>query len=266
MSAAPRAPAAEDVNAAYYATLSPGREDYWRRMAAPRHRLAVFLRLLGEDPPGSLVDLGCGGGHLLLEIAGRHPRARLSGIDLSAAQIEANRAALPAIAWRALDLSGASPVPDDMAGAFDVVVASEIIEHVADPAAFLRAAARLAAPARGRLLLSTQSGPVRETERRVGHLRHYSAAEMAGLLRGSGWAPVRVWNSGFPFHDLSKWWANRDPDAAMRRFGEGPYGPAEKLVCWALRGAFLLNSRRRGAQLFAVARRAGAAAAAGGGA
>lgn len=249
------ATAAPDVNREYYGKAPPGLQDYWRRMAAPRLRVATLLRLLKEDPPLKVVDLGCGGGQLLAEVAAAWPGAELAGIDLSEKQIEANREAMPGIEWQAVDLERPDAIHPAQAGRFDAVIASEIVEHLRDPVRFLRSALSLAVPGRGRLLLSTQSGPVRETERRVGHLRHFSAPEMESLLREAGWGLDRTWNCGWPFHDLSKWWANVDPDATMHRFSDRPYGPAERLVCALLRGAFRLNSGRRGAQLFAVARR-----------
>lgn len=246
---------AADVNREYYGALSAGREDYWKKMAAPRFRVQTFLRLLEREPPANLVDLGCGNGALLGEIGRRLPGIFLAGIDLSATQIEANERRVPSVFWRAFDLAGTDPPAADLAGRFEAVVASELIEHLESPEAFLRTAASLAAPGRGRLLLSTQSGPVRETERRVGHRRHFEAGEMRRLLSETGWEPELVWNAGFPFHDLSKWLANRRPQAALEAFGGGRYGLPQDLVCYALRVAFCFNSSRRGAQLFAVARR-----------
>ncbi|MDE2293124.1 MAG: class I SAM-dependent methyltransferase, partial [Elusimicrobia bacterium] len=199
-------------------------------------------------------DLGCGGGELLRELRAGRPDSALCGIDASEAQIAENGRREPAVEWRVLDLDSDAPAPAALRGTFDAVVASEVVEHVARPASLLRHALELARPG-GRLLLSTQSGPVRETERRVGHLRHFEAAEMGRLLSDAGWRPERVWNEGAPFHDLAKRLANARPDAAMRRFGTGAYGPLERLVCLALRAAYRLNSRRRGAQLFAQARR-----------
>jgi 2-polyprenyl-3-methyl-5-hydroxy-6-metoxy-1,4-benzoquinol methylase len=246
---------AVSANRDYYERLTRGREDYWHKMAAPRLRLGVLLRLLAERPPGRLVDLGCGNGALLREMGRRFPAAELCGLDLSRPQVEANRRALPELRFEVVDLERSLPDDAGLCGAFDAVVSCEIVEHLDDPEALLRNALALARPGVGRLLLSTQSGPLRETERRVGHQRHFERRGMEALLRSAGWEVVRVWNQGFPFHDLSKWAANLDPDASMRRFGERAYGPLENLLCLALRGAFLLNSRRRGAQLFAVARR-----------
>lgn len=243
-----------DANRAYYVQLSAGRTDYWRKMAAPRFRVATLTRLIREIEPASLVDLGCGGGELIRELGQRFRGLPLCGIDLSETQLELNRSSDPQVDWRCADLT--REIPDDLHDRFDVVVASEIIEHLDRPARFLENARRLARPETGRLLLSTQSGPIRETERRVGHFRHYSRPEMEGMLRHAGWLPLRVWNAGFPFHDLSKWYANRDPDGSMERFGGEAYGFSQNAVCFALRIAFRFNSQRRGAQLFALARRA----------
>ncbi len=241
------------INRAYYGQPTPGLRDYWNKMAAPRQRAATFASLLAEEPPIHVVDLGCGNGLLLSEIATRFPEASCTGIDLSKAQIAANRETQPQCRWLALDLEEPGIVPQRLVGAFDTVIASEIVEHLRDPEAFLETAHALAAPTSGRLLLSTQSGTLRETERRVGHVRHFRSAEMRELLLRTGWLCERVWNCGFPFHDLSKWWANRDPDATLARFSGEAYGVRQKLVCVALRAAFRLNSKMRGAQLFAVA-------------
>ena len=242
-----------DVNRDYYEAASPGRLDYWRYMAAPRARVSRVLSALRQLAPASVVDLGCGDGSLLQEIRVTLPSVRLAGIDLSARQIEENQRRTPEIAWHAANLLEPVTLPDR----FEAVVASEVIEHLDDAEALLRNAAVLASNG-GTLVLTTQSGRVGETERRVGHVRHFSRDEMESLLGRCGWDPEGVWNEGFPFHDLSKWWANRDPDASMSRFGGASgYSLREKAICFALRAAFLTNSRRHGAQLYAVARKQG---------
>ncbi len=242
------------VNRTYYEAASAGREDYWRFMAAPRARVAMIVSLVREEQLRSLVDLGCGGGMLLRAIETRLPGLELAGLDLSSRQIEANRRG-STIRWEVVDLEKPAGGEDGLGGRWDVVVASEILEHLDDAKTFLRNARRPASPGRGRLVLTTQSGPVRETERRVGHRQHFTKEALALLLADTGWTEPRIWNAGFPFHDLSKWWANRDPNSSVRRFGERPYGRTERLICALLRGAFTLNSRARGAQLYAVARR-----------
>ena len=240
-----------ETNEAFYGELRPGVQDYWRKMAAPRFRVATVLRELEKEMPKTVVDLGCGNGALCEEIHARLPNAEVAGVDLSAAQIAANQKRLPWGTWLVADLGDAATPP--LGRRFDAVVTSEVIEHVNDPVGFLQSARALAN--RGAMLvLSTQSGKVQETEKRVGHLQHFSTEAMTRLLTETGWRPERVWNAGYPFHDLSKWYANRDPDASMASFADKPYGPKENAICAALRLAFRLNSSKRGAQLFAVAR------------
>jgi SAM-dependent methyltransferase len=221
-------------------------------MAAPRHRVGVILRMLGEIGPESVIDIGCGNGQLLSEIAEAHPGARLSGLDLSAMQIDDNRRRLPGIEWIAADIQLDL---ESLRKVHDVAVASEIIEHLDAPARLLENASRLVRDG-GKLIVTTQSGRIGQTERSVGHVRHFSASEIETLMTENGWRPIKVWNEGFPFHDLSKWWANRNPSGSIDRFGSRPYGASERLVCFLLRLAFKFNSSRSGAQVFALAEKA----------
>jgi len=255
---APNQASASQINRAYYSQVLDGMDDYWRKMAAPRFRVRTLLSLLSASQtlgsPTRLIDLGCGNAQLLSEIAARFPGFQLCGVDLAEPQLAINRTRMPACQFVCLDLSQPDVIPAELHGRFDLVTASEVIEHLDDPAQLLRTARTLCRP-KGKLLLSTQSGTVHQTERRVGHLRHFAAEQMAQLLRDTGFSVVRVWNCGFPFHDLSKWYANRDPDRSLNEFAGKRYGLKQDLLCLLLRAAFRLNSRTRGAQLFAVAER-----------
>ena len=237
-------------NLDYYTRIDAGRADYWRYMAAPRFRARVIRDEIARHQPRSLVDVGCGDGGLLAAIRSAVPGASLAGIDLSETQIEMNRKVMPDVEWYAGDLEAGLTLPQR----FDAITASEVIEHLVDPGRFLRNMARLTSEG-AVLVLSTQSGRVGETEKHVGHIRHFSRAEMTALLADNGWIPLRVWNAGFPFHDLSKRAANLRPGMMLEQFGQKPYGPAQRFIAALLRLLFLLNSNTRGAQLFAVARR-----------
>lgn len=239
-----------DINREYYDTTAAGRDDYWRYMAAPRQRVRRILQLVSRIEPRTVAELGCGDGRLIEQLSLAFPGVSITGIDIAARQLDQNRLRRPDVTWIEADLQ--QPIASRVS--CDVVIASEVIEHLDDPRQLLENGRRLASD-QGHLVVTTQSGPVRETERRVGHVRHFTTAEMTALLESAGWEPLRVWNEGFPFHDLSKWWANRDPEGAVQQFGDRAYGLRERAICVALRGAFLLNSRRKGAQLYALARR-----------
>jgi 2-polyprenyl-3-methyl-5-hydroxy-6-metoxy-1,4-benzoquinol methylase len=240
------------INEAYYNRPTDGLADYRKLMAGPLWRTRVLLRLIASPPPRRFADLGCGGGDLIGATRAAYPGIAACGFDFSTAQIAANRQRHPDGEWHVTDLNLVATFPPALRGQFDTIASLEVIEHLENPEALLRNARQLAAE-RGRLVLSTQSGLMAETERRVGHVRHFATSEISDLLVATGWRPVRVWNSGFPFHDLSKKLANVNPDAAMRMFSEQRYGWSQRLTCALLRLAYRFNSDRRGGQLFAVA-------------
>ena len=109
----------------------------------------------GDEPPLaglSLLDIGCGAG-LLAEPLSRLG-AEVTGLDPAPTSIEIARA-------HALE-TGAAPIyrvgtVEEMAGEgarFDVVMAMEVVEHVADVSAFVAAAGSLVKPG-GLFVLST---------------------------------------------------------------------------------------------------------------
>jgi 2-polyprenyl-6-hydroxyphenyl methylase/3-demethylubiquinone-9 3-methyltransferase len=101
----------------------------------------------------SLIDIGCGGG--LLAEPMRRMGFAVTAIDASAENIGTARAhAEPQrldIAYRAATVE---QLEAEGAGPFDVVLTMEVIEHVADAEAFVRACSRLIAPG-GMMIVAT---------------------------------------------------------------------------------------------------------------
>jgi 2-polyprenyl-3-methyl-5-hydroxy-6-metoxy-1,4-benzoquinol methylase len=100
----------------------------------------------GVDRSARVLDVGCGTGPMLsaLNEAGFQ---RLSGVDFSARCVEKTRQAVPtADVWQHDILSGALPEQD-------VILMTEVIEHVLDPVVALRNA-HASLSAAGRLILS----------------------------------------------------------------------------------------------------------------
>jgi len=140
----------------------------------PLHRLnpvrLAYLRdeacrHFGRDPRApfpldglAALDVGCGAGLLSEPLA--RLSAQVTGIDPAAANIEAARAHSAenglAIDYRTDTVEAVAAGP----ARFDLVVAMEVIEHVAEPAAFLRSSAACLKPG-GLLVLSTLNRTLR---------------------------------------------------------------------------------------------------------
>ncbi len=107
-------------------------------------RLSYFQEMAGPFRGKSILDVGCGGGILAEEFA--RDGAQVTGIDLSRASIDqAQRHAR--IGGLTIDYQVADaadmPLP---AASFELVVASEVLEHVPDLEGTLREVSRVLKP------------------------------------------------------------------------------------------------------------------------
>jgi len=95
------------------------------------------------------LDVGCGAGLLAEPLA--RLGAKVTGIDATPAVIAVAREHAAAMA---LDIDYRVGDVQELEGQFDLVTCMEVIEHVADPAAFVEALAKRLAPG-GLLIMST---------------------------------------------------------------------------------------------------------------
>jgi 2-polyprenyl-6-hydroxyphenyl methylase/3-demethylubiquinone-9 3-methyltransferase len=95
------------------------------------------------------LDVGCGAGLLAEPLA--RLGAKVTAIDASAELIAVAREHAAAMA---LEIDYRAGDVQELSGQFDLLTCMEVIEHVADPAAFLGALAKRLAPG-GLLILST---------------------------------------------------------------------------------------------------------------
>ncbi len=101
------------------------RERYEGR-AAGRDYLKQYAAVILPKTQGRVMDLGCGYGYLTYEIACRTAVTEVVGID----KITTFRCIHPKITYQTLDLAAAPRLP----GGFDVIVATDFIEHVSEAA------------------------------------------------------------------------------------------------------------------------------------
>ncbi len=163
--------------------------------------------LLERVAPGERVlDVGCGEAcfTLALERAGARP----VGIDLAEEPLLRARLRHPQLDLRALDAARPWQLED---ASFDVVWAGEVIEHVADTAAWLSEVRRvlrsggrllLSTPAHGRLALLrlalSRSAFDAHFDPLGDHLRFYSPQTLIALLESFRFEQAQVRSAGGP--------------------------------------------------------------------
>jgi SAM-dependent methyltransferase len=112
-------------------------------------RIAEHVR--DRLPCEAFLDAGCGDGRYLAALDAELPE-RIAGVDISERILETARARTPRADLRQANLESL-PFDD---GAFDLVLSSQVIEHVLDAPAAMRELARVLRPG-GTLIISTDN-------------------------------------------------------------------------------------------------------------
>lgn len=103
-------------------------------------RLRCIARMVHPRPPDRILEVGCGGGHVLRLF----PHSRLTGVDVSGRMLE--KAGKNLAGYQVQLLKGELHRLDLPNGGFDKIICSEVLEHVIDPDAVLGQIRRLLAP------------------------------------------------------------------------------------------------------------------------
>ena len=200
--------------------------DYVKHNPGARHR----RRLIGEaanalpEPVQTVLDVGCGLGEILIDLKRIFPGAHFSGLDISTFAIEACRNAYPDSEFHVANI-----VDGPLKTKFDLVVCSEVTEHLSDEQTAIANMRRMTRSG-GYLIITTPHGRIHTTERSIGHLRHPTRSQIIQWLEQAGFSVERLRQWGWPGYTALKYAGNLAPSAVMDHLGQGEYSNRVRML------------------------------------
>jgi 2-polyprenyl-3-methyl-5-hydroxy-6-metoxy-1,4-benzoquinol methylase len=185
-------------------------EAHWQRYASSasrnpaqrmRHDLVARLLRRAATARMRLLDIGSGQGDLLARLRPLFREAEMLGAELSESGVKISQRKVPDVTFVAADVFS----PPEALKPFETwathALCSEVLEHVDDPAAFLRAAGTYLADG-ARLIVTVPGGPMSAFDRHIGHRQHFTKKSITRVLTAGGFTVERVQRAGFPFFNL----------------------------------------------------------------
>jgi SAM-dependent methyltransferase len=178
--------AASGYDPAHFAGLAElESRNFWFRA---RNRLIIWAMERYFPGAARFLEAGCGTGFVLSGVAQAFPGLQITGSELAAEGLGFAARRVPAARLIQMD---ARRIPFreefDVAGAFDV------IEHIEDDRAVLRALREALVPGGGLLLTVPQHPSLwSEFDARAHHVRRYRAADLRGKLVETGFEIVKM--------------------------------------------------------------------------
>ncbi len=211
-----------------------------------RHIRSNIKRLIRPLEFRTVLDVGCGQGSFLAELQSEYPHIKTYGTDISPSAITLAKAKVSNGQFTVLDAA-----TDYLEDKFDLVVCSEVLEHIPDDVAALKNIAQMTGKY---LVISTVQGRMRKLEPEAwGHVRNYARGELVKKVEQSGLRVIKVVEWGFPFYSP----LYRDFINLINAQGTtGSYGLPQKVLAIILYNVFRLNSSRRGDEIFVLAEQA----------
>jgi SAM-dependent methyltransferase len=140
--------------------------------------------------PHSIAEVGCGVAGILRELSKLHPQANLEGWDVSPQAVElAQSRKMPGIEVHLGDILQAGRT-------WDLLLAIDVLEHMENPAEFLRESRRICRHAMIHLPLDlsvqtvARGLPLLDRRKNLGHLNLFTRGLARSLIEDNGWEIV----------------------------------------------------------------------------
>ena len=157
-----------------------------------RRQTEALLKLIAKLKVRTVLDVGCGSGDNAAALKHAMPQLELSGVDVSPEALALAAQRVPGASLRELDVQR-----DNLKETFDLVMAIQVVEHLADDTAALR---NMALMSKQWVLVTTMRGRMRKSELAIGHFRNYSDVELRAKAQIAGLEVVDIFGWGFPFY------------------------------------------------------------------
>lgn len=169
---------------------------------SPRYwlRRQLAIRTLKSMRRGSVLDIGCGTGDLLVALA-RHGYHGV-GLEISPTVADIARRTVGSVSDQFQIILDPGRLDGSL---FDYVCAFEVLEHLENDLEELREWIRWLRP--GGTFLASIPAHIRlwtAADEAVGHHRRYERDEVERLFIGAGLAPEAIWSYGFPLTSLTR--------------------------------------------------------------
>lgn len=186
-------------------------DQHWRNYSetaehnpAQRYRRQIVCDLLRRSQcagAARILDIGSGQGDLALDLHQAFPQAELAGVELSATGVAEAAAKIPSARFLQRDLLDPNGDPAPLRSWAQYAVCAEVLEHLDDPALFLKHASRYLAHG-CTLVVTVPGGPQSEFDRHIGHRQHFTPRMLRALLEAGGFTVQVATTAGFPFFNL----------------------------------------------------------------
>src|SRR3990172_7468535 len=203
------------------------------QIGGPRHyfRESLILRVIKQElPAGRILDIGCGTGSLMEQLARRG--YEVSGVDASDECIQRTTERLSHVTQNMPPVvkKGRAEQIDFPDQSFDAVIAAEVLEHVEGDDLAVKEFHRLLKPG-GLCLITVPANPALWdiSDEIAGHKRRYKKDDLLRLFNNASFQVERFLYLGFPllrlYHRLVfiRWARHMDQEKGGRVSSEGVF-------------------------------------------
>jgi SAM-dependent methyltransferase len=160
-------------------------------------RFDQIEKLISPTAGISILDFGCGTGELVSRLERQFPANSFYAADTSSEAIAITKARVPNVKVGLIELTPDGPRMTFIDCSFDLIIISEVLEHILDHLDTLKMLFSILKPD-GIIICTVPAGPVSKFDRFIGHHRHYKPKQLQNLFLEAKFESVKIMRAGFP--------------------------------------------------------------------